>query len=265
MKNKLKTITDNTINDLLQNDIILPSTYFQTFDRHAKTLKTNMEDESFIQEVNEMITQEFSHINSYMTQTINNIQKLSSATQTAQTAIANRDENELTKVYQEIQELQNEVCSLQNEMYRDSLTHTKNKKWIYAEFITEEGLTKKEGLIALLEIKDFEHIETEHGNLIADNLLKFFSDFVNDKIADEGVEFDLTRYVKDKFLLFIYNESMKETFTLLKNIQKSLLNTTLKSKSGILIQTTYEYQLASFLKEENFQNLLEKLSRKTPL
>lgn len=262
MKNKLQIITDNTINDLLQNEIILPSTYFQTFDRHAKTLKTNMQDESFIEEVNEIITQEFSHINAYMTQTINNIQKLSSATQNAQTAIANRDENELTKVYQEVQELQKEVCSLQDEMYRDSLTHTKNKKWIYAEFITNEGLTKKEGLMALLEIKDFEHIEQEHGTLIADNLLKFFSDFINDKLIDEGIEFDLTRYVKDKFLLFIYKEPMKETFTLLKNIQKSLLNTTLKSKSGILIQTTYDYNLASFLKEENFQNLIEELTTK---
>lgn len=262
MKTKLKAITDKTINDLLQNDIILPSTYFQTFDRHAKTLQTNLNDEGFEKEVNDVIVEEFSHINNYMTHTMSHIEKLSNATQESLTAIANRDENELTKIYQEMQELQAEISSLQHEMYMDSLTQTRNKKWLYSQFVSPEGLTQKEGLMAMLCIKDFEHIEKEHGSLIADNLLKFFSDFLISKLKDEGIDFDLTRYTQEKFILFVYNDSLKETFTLLKNIQKALLNTTLKSKSGILIQTTYDYDLLAFTQNEDFQILLEKVNSK---
>ena len=38
MKNKLKQITDLTIQEVLGNEIILPSTYFKTFDKNIKKI-----------------------------------------------------------------------------------------------------------------------------------------------------------------------------------------------------------------------------------
>ena len=46
MKQELKKITDLTINDLLNNDIILPSTYFDKFNYHAKELEIDLDDEN---------------------------------------------------------------------------------------------------------------------------------------------------------------------------------------------------------------------------
>ena len=42
-----KKITNLTINDLLNNDVILPSNYFDKFNYHAKEMEINLDDEDF--------------------------------------------------------------------------------------------------------------------------------------------------------------------------------------------------------------------------
>ena len=64
MKTKLKEITDSTVCELLGNDIILPSNYFQCFDKYAKTVDLDLESESFEKELSELILDEFNEINS---------------------------------------------------------------------------------------------------------------------------------------------------------------------------------------------------------
>ena len=46
MKNKLKQITDLTIQEVLGNEIILPSTYFKTFDKNIKKIDKNLKNEN---------------------------------------------------------------------------------------------------------------------------------------------------------------------------------------------------------------------------
>lgn len=262
MKNKLKKITDNTVNDLLQKDIILPSQYFQTFDKHAKLLDTDIKDENFEKEVNQVIVKEFETINGYMTQTEQNIEKLSHVTKDAKTAIKNRDEAELTKIYKEIQSLQNEIASLQTEMYVDSLTKTYNKKWIYSQFVDIDGNIQSNGIMALINVSDYNYIQETHGNLIGDNLIKFLADYINRHIKNEGTQFKIARYSTNMFLLFFNESSINEVRTLINNIQKGLLNTTLKSKSGIMIQTSFYYTLNQYKKEDSFHSILESLTTK---
>ena len=259
MKSKLIKITDETINNLLKNDIILPSTYFKEFDKNAKTFKINLEDEKFENEVNEVIVEEFETINSYMTNAQSNIQKISNATQDAKSAIKNRDENELTKIYKQMETLQNEISELQSEMYLDPMTHSYNKKWLYSEFIDQDGNTKTDGIMSLIYANDYTYIKEEHGSLIADNLLIFINRFMVKKLRDEGVKYDIARYNKDKFLLFFYDNNLKDITNILSNIQKNLFNSTLKSKSGILLKSSYKFNMVKYNTNSNFQNMLETL------
>jgi hypothetical protein len=55
LKQELKKITNLTINELLNNEIILPSTYFNKFNYHAKELEINLDDEDFKKELNSVI------------------------------------------------------------------------------------------------------------------------------------------------------------------------------------------------------------------
>lgn len=259
MKNKLIKITDETINNLLCNDIILPSTYFKEFDKNAKTFNVDLSDSTFENEVNEVIVEEFKTINSYMSSTISNLQKISEATQDAKVAIQNRDELELTKIYQEMASLKNEIDELQSEMFIDPLTKAYNKKWIYGEFIDKDGNTKQKGVMSLIYLNDYAYIKEEHGNLIADNLTIFISNLLIRQLKDEGIEFQIARYSKERFLLFFKNTEIKNLTYLLNNIQKNLFNSTLKSKSGILIKSSYKFNLMKFNQDSHFQNILEML------
>ncbi len=262
MKNKLKVITDNTVNELLQNDIILPSQYFQTFDKNAKILDTDISDEKFEEEVNKVIVKDFETINGYMSQTAINIEKLSNATENAKTAIVNRDEAELTKIYKQMQSLQKEIESLQNEMYIDSLTKTYNKKWIYSQFVDDVGNIKNDGIIVLVNISDYDYIQKTHGNLIGDNLIKFLSDYLNRHLKEEGIDYQMARYSSNNFLIFFKNSKINDVRVVINNIQKSLLNTTLKSKSGIILQTSFYYTLSQHKTKDSFQYILETLTTK---
>lgn len=259
MKNKLAKITDETINNLLQNEIILPSVYFKEFDKNAKTFNVDLEDDKFEKEVNQVIVEEFETINSYMNSTISNLDILSHATEDAKTAIQNRDETELTKIYQHMQKLKNEIGELQNEMFIDPLTKTYNKKWLYSDFIDKNGHTKQNGIMSLIYINDYAHVREEHGSLLSDNLIIFISKFLLKNLKEEGINFKIARYTKDKFLLFFDNSTTKECSFLINNIQKNLLNTTLKSKSGILIKSSYKFNLITFDQGNNFQSMLEML------
>lgn len=259
MKSDLKRITDNTINDLLQSDIILPSSYFQSFDKNAKLLGKDIKDESFQEEVSEVIVEEFTQINNYMSQTITNIDKLSEVTKTAKTAIANRDEKEISNIYQQIESLQKELSSLQSEMYIDSLTSAYNKKWLYTEGISKEGTFGKDGIMSLININDYNYVQEEHGSLIADNLIIFITDFIIKQLNEEAYNFKIIRYTYNKFIIFFYDTSIKAPTSMLNQIQKSLLNSTLKSKSGVLIKTSYKFNVSRFISSDNFQELLEVL------
>lgn len=66
MKEKLKEITDLTINELLEEEVILPSEYFECFDKHAKLSEIELKDDSFEKEVDELLLNEISSINNYV-------------------------------------------------------------------------------------------------------------------------------------------------------------------------------------------------------
>ena len=91
VRNSLKKITGQTLQDLLQNEIILPSSYFKYFDQNAKKLSINISDHHFEHEVNNVIAEELQSINDYMNLAVTNIDVLSEQAENAQIAIAEKD------------------------------------------------------------------------------------------------------------------------------------------------------------------------------
>ena len=61
-KSNQKKINSNlTINDLLNNDVILPSNYFDKFNYHAKEMEINLDDEDFKKNINNNNGRRFSY------------------------------------------------------------------------------------------------------------------------------------------------------------------------------------------------------------
>ena len=122
MRIKLKKITDKTVQDLLQNEIILPSSYFESFDKNAKDIKVDITDNDFEKEVSDVLVEELKLINDYMGKTIKNIDNLSIATQEAQVAIAQKDVSKLNTINSSLNDIKDEMEALKGLVYLDSLT-----------------------------------------------------------------------------------------------------------------------------------------------
>jgi len=261
MKNKLIQITNLSINEVLGNEIILPSLYFKTFDENAKNLKLNLNNEKEQEEMQHFISDEFNSINDYMNTTISSIETLSVATKIAKVAIKNNDVKSLEKIQNSMSTLEQELISLRDEIYKDPFTNTYNRKWIYKTLIDKDSKLKEKGIFVLINIKDFDYVKEEHNELIANNLLIFILNFLNKQLKKEGIKYQSVRFFHDTFLILVKDESRTSLNTLLLNIMEMMKNTTLKSKSGIVLQARFNFSTLEYRQNDNFQIILESLSQ----
>lgn len=254
----MKKVTDKTLQDLLQNDIILPSTYFKTFDKNAKKVDVEIQDTDFEKEVSDMLVEEFKNINNYMKQTVNNINTLTEATEDAQKAIQEKDESKLKTINATLVSMKNEIDALRDLVYLDTLTKTFNRKWIFNHIISGDGTFNNAGLLLFIDLTDCEYLADKYGTLLADHVTLYISKYLTNKFRAEHFVFDIARYSDNQFILFIQEETVENITPFLKNIRLELENTTLKSKSGLRFKTTFNFGLVEYTATNDFQNTVEK-------
>ena len=182
MRQELKKITDLTINDLLNKNIILPSTYFDKFNYHAKELEIDLDDEKFKHEINKIILEDYQAIENYMNLIASSATSLQESTKNATNAILNKDIDSLNDIYKKMLNLEKEVKNLNDKLFVDDITNTFNKKWIYKKFLNENALFQQNGICVLVDVIDYNYIQKEYGELLANNLLIFATKFIKQKL-----------------------------------------------------------------------------------
>lgn len=256
MKTKLKEITDSTINELLSSEIILPSSYFKCFDKHAKNVDIELENENYSNELTKMISEEFDEINSYVNDAAKIIDKASQITGDAQDAIREKNSSHLKELYKEIGKLKKELESLSNNIYNDELTKSKNKKWIYHKYLDNSTKFNKDEIIVLIDVESYDYIAKEYNQIISDNLLIYIVNYLKSKFKDENLNSNIIRYSKNKFIISFDNSNLREIESLFITISSLLFETTLKSNSGVVIKPTFDYTVANVVKGEEFHDVL---------
>lgn len=266
MNEELKKITNQTINEVLPNEVILPSTYFEKFNKNARILEIDIEDKKFEDKINSLIVQEFNTIEEYMNVIEKNISNLGEITKESKDAIKRKDYSTLNESYKKIELLEKEIQDLTSKIYKDSLTDTYNKKWFYNHYLDEKGQFKNDAVAVLLTIKDFDYIKEEYGKLIADNLVMFIIKFLKEHFVDSKEylgepfeKYNLLRYFDNQFIIFVEEKSKQKVNTLLLNIKQLLTNTTLKSNSGLLIKANFDYSITTVKQKEAAKGIFEEL------
>ncbi|XPV67419.1 MAG: diguanylate cyclase domain-containing protein [Halarcobacter sp.] len=255
MKDKLKEITDSTVSELLGNDIILPSTYFECFDKHSRTINVNIDSQEFEKDLHSFLLEEYKQIDDYMHDAMKTIDQVSEITLDAQEAIKNKNGSLLDTLYSQIKTLQSELENIKSDVYKDYLTKTNNKKWIYQKLLTEKSTFKNDCLLILIEVDDYDYIKDNYSKLISNNLLVFVSTYLKDKLKDEKIDFEIARYLKNKFLLIVNNDTLSNLTNIINNILSLLQNTTLKSNSGIIINPSFKYTIGEVSKNAVFHDV----------
>lgn len=259
MKKELKKITDLTINNLLNNEIILPSIYFEKFNYFAKEMEVNLDDLSLKKELDKIILDDFNNIEEYMKIIISGAIDLQENTKSAKSAILNKNNESLNDVYKKMINLENELKALTNKLFLDDISNTYNRKWIYNKFLDSNANFKEDGSCILLNVLDYFYLQKEYGELLANNLLIFATNFISKKLEEENYNFQIARYVENKFFIFISNENKQEIKNTILNIEQMLLNTTLKSNSGLLIKAKYEFKIIDYKKDQESKTIFEPL------
>lgn len=259
MKKELQKITNLTINELLNNEIILPSLYLDKFSYHAKNIEVNLDDEQFEKELNKIMVEDFNTIERYMSMIMSSVLELKEDAKEARTALLNKDIDTLGEVYKKMINLEKELKTLNNELFIDETTKTFNRKWIYNKFLNNNACFKENGICLLIDVIDYTYIQDEYGELLGRNLLLFVTNFVSQKLKEEGFKFQIARYFNDKFFVFITEENKKDVKNYIVNLEQMLLNTTLKSNSGLYIKANYKFVLNEYQQNQNSKLVFDKL------
>jgi len=258
VKGNLKKITDKTIQDLLQNEIILPSSYFKSFDKNARDFDVELNAPDFENEISELIIEELNNINRYMNKAVENIDMISSTAEDAQQAIKDNDAPRLKRLNSKLIKMKNDISELKNQIYLDPLTQTYSRRWIYNQAINNDGSFKAEGLLLFINLVDCDYLAHKYGNLLADNVIQYIAKFLSNKFNAENLVYEIARYSNNQFIIFIKDETVESLNSFVKNIRLLLGNTTLKSKAGLMFKTTFNFGIVEYHSMNNFQDSLEK-------
>ncbi len=259
MKKELRKITNLTINELLNNEIIMPSIYFEKFNKNAKTLEIDFNDEKFNNEINELIIEDFNTIENYMDITANNAKELKKVAKDTKKAIEDKDTDALTSIYKHMDDLEKEIQELNKKIFLDDLTSSYNRKWLYNEVLDENAYFKNNGIISMVDLVDYNYVQKEYGDVISNNLLIFICNFLKKHLEDDKCEFEIVRFLNNKFLVLFRDKTHKDAQSLINNIKRLLANSTLKSKSGIVLKANFEYKIKTYEKGTDSKELLEAL------
>lgn len=252
MINKLKEITYLTIKDLKKQSIILPGKYSKIFENYAKKLKVNLEDEKVILKD---LQEDTEYVDKIVRQTNENLIVLQESTKNAKKAIQNKDEESLSNINNELEEMQKQIKFLQKELFSDPLTGAYNRKW-FSDYYLEDGLFKNDGFIAFLDLNKFKFINDNYGHVVGDQILKYLVEFLQKELGNPAV--DILRYAGDEFIV-LFN---KEKSTILnpdkrmKEVQEKLSTLVLSSSKIEKLQFSFSYGITAFKKENNIDDIL---------
>lgn len=249
MASKLTELTDRVLKEVIKNEVILPSTYKEHFDNHAREMQIDLDYESIL---NEEAQKRLNEANDLTEKTYCNLDTLQKTTQHAQDAILNKDLDKLALVIKEVSGLKSALDELRTQLHTDSLTNVHNRKWLI-ENILLDGDFISDGILAFIDLDKFKPINEKYGHVIGDKVLQYLAGFLKANL--KGM--DIVRYAGDEFLVVSNKENMEDCYMNLKKLQEDLYGKKLKAANGELLYLSFSFGMARFDAGSNFRDILE--------
>jgi len=249
MPNKLIQITDKTLKEVINAEVILPSTYKEHFENYAREMNLDIDYEVLVEKEAQRRLNEADVI---MEKTYCNLDNLQKTTLDAQEAIESQDLDKLAVVTKEIQGLKNAIGDLQQQLHTDSLTKVYNRKWM-GENLIHDGEFFYNGVLMFIDLDNFKIINNDHGHIIGDKVLQYLSAFLRSSL--KGM--DIIRYAGDEFIIISKQDQMQICYTQIKQLQEDLLSKKLKATNGEPLYLSFSFGITKFEIGSNFRDVLE--------
>ena len=170
------------------------------------------------------------------------------------------DKHELETIT-EIDELRSNLDRFSKQLFSDDITKCKNRLWIFKNKLSDHDTFNDFGFLVSIKIIDFELILKEYDSNVANKLLKLVSEFIIMYMKENFIQFDIVRYKRDNFLIFMQDLNEKKIQEHIVNIQRSMSNYNFKHRHKVF-NLTFDYAIMQYVKNESFSSVLDQLDEK---
>lgn len=251
MNKQLQELTDLTIKEIRNLEIVLPEIYRDIFYTKAKELGIKLSD---IDKEAAMLYA-LRKIQFLKNETERSASALKENVINARIAITNKDNMALQFIENNIIELESKIISLQEELYIDELTRLYNRRWLFEKFLQDDHF-KTNGLLAFIDINDFKEVNDQFGHIIGDKVLHVIG-----KVLKKVKNTIAVRYAGDEFLILSEKHNEEEIHKILHTVNQNLIKTPFKHNKEVF-RIDFSFGVAAFKEKENFKKVLEEADLK---
>ncbi len=246
----LKIISNETIDSIHDMNIVTPTIYKSIFTKFASSHGAALEQEDQLTE--SLLDEKISLLQNLQTKTTQNAVELSDHTSRAISAIKEKDESTLNKVLKETQKLRHEIEKLKEAVYKDELTHAKNRKWLHDNFLEENSENFKDtGTLAIIDLNYFKIVNDTFGHVVGDKVLIFIANQL--KQTRESV----VRYGGDEFIIIFSSRVNKDTaLGKLNKIRETIIQKKLKANKSSF-KVSFSFGVHEFKKGDTLSSVIE--------
>ena len=251
MNKELQELTDATIKEIRKLEIVLPEIYRDIFYTKAGELGIVISEND-----KEMaLIYALKKIQTLKNETEKSTSILKENVSNAKVAIANKDNEALHIIEENMVDLEKKIFSLQQELYIDELTHLYNRRWLFEKFLEHDTFTHK-GVFAFIDINDFKRINDTYGHIVGDKVLHVLG-----KVLKRIDKTSAIRFAGDEFIVLSLEHNEEEIEKILHTVNNNLKATHLKHNDKTF-SVDFAFGVSTFNAKESFKTILEKADEK---
>ncbi|AHJ13205.1 GGDEF domain-containing protein [Sulfurospirillum multivorans] len=251
MNKQLQELTDLTIKEIRNLEIVLPEIYRDIFYSKAKDLGIKLSD---IDKEAAMFYA-LRKIQLIQNETERSASALKENVMNAKIAITNKDNMALQFIEDNMVELETRIASLLEELYIDDLTRLYNRRWLFEKFLKDDHF-KSSGHLAFVDLNHFKEVNDQFGHIIGDKVLHVIG-----KVLMKVPNTTAIRFAGDEFIILSEQHDEDEIHKILHTVNQNLLKTPFKHNTE-LFYIDFSFGVASFKAKDSFKKVLEEADTK---
>lgn len=251
MNKQLQELTDLTIKEIRNLEIVLPEIYRDIFYNKAKDLGIKLSD---IDKEAAMLYA-LRKIQMIQNETERSASALKENVMNAKIAITNKDNMALQFIEDNMIELETRIASLLEELYMDDLTRLYNRRWLFEKFLKDDHF-KTSGHLAFVDLNHFKDVNDQFGHIIGDKVLHVIG-----KVLMKVPNTTAIRFAGDEFIILSEQHDEDEIHKILHTVNQNLLKTPFKHNTE-LFYIDFSFGIASFKAKDSFKKVLEEADTK---
>lgn len=157
--------------------------------------------------------------------------------------------------------LKSDISVLRKQLFSDDISTAKNRLWVFKEKLKDNETFRDFGFLVSIKISEYDKIVSEYEPNVGNKLLKQASDYMIRYMTDNHLAYEIVRYMKDNFLIFMHQMNEYEVEEQIMNMQNGMSNYKFKHRNR-MFELTCHAAVMQYIENESFSSVLDQLDEK---